>query len=69
MTYENGSEASPQTGVYIHHLLAFVPSRPSTNAIGRCDVNEVTPENTGTGKFNNTPMSPFTGRGDRKSVV
>jgi hypothetical protein len=66
LTYANGSEATPQTGAYIHHLLSFSPSRPSTNAIGLCDVpnsaqdvgfvNKILPLN--------LPFAPFTGRGE-----
>jgi hypothetical protein len=66
LSYEDGKEASPDTGVYIHHLGAFNPSRPSKNAIGLCDVpdpdkdlgfvNNILPSN--------LPLSPLTGRGE-----
>lgn len=71
MTYEDGSIASPETGVYIHHLLSFSPSRPSTNAIGLCDVEDSSKD---IGWFNriipnNLPFSPFTGRGEDGEAV
>jgi hypothetical protein len=66
LSYEDGSEATPETGVYIHHLLSFNPSRPSINAIGLCDVKDPA---TDIGFFNkllpiNLPLAPFTGRGE-----
>jgi hypothetical protein len=66
VAYEDGKEATPDTGVYIHHLLAFSISRPAVNAIGMCDVKD--PKND-IGFFNkllsgSLPFSPFTGRGE-----
>jgi hypothetical protein len=70
LTYENGSEASPQTGVYIHHLLSFSttlsPSRPARNAIGLCDVQDSAQD---AGFINkllplDIPIAPFTQRGE-----
>jgi hypothetical protein len=71
MTYEDGSEATPDTGVYVHHLLSFTPGHPSTNAIGLCDVPDPAKD---IGSFNkamsNTlPFSPFTGRGEDGGAV
>lgn len=66
LTYADGTDATPETGVYIHHLLSFLPGVPSVNSIGFCDVAE--PEKD-IGFFNNIvgnnlPFSPFTGRGE-----
>ena len=69
MTYEDGSEASPETGVYIHHLLAFVPGKPSTNAIGLCDVEDPAKDTGIMSKLNTLPLSPFTGRGEDGGAV
>src|ERR1700761_7368516 len=71
LSYEDGSEATPETGMYIHHLLAFSASRPSVNAIGLCDVDDPTKD---IGWFNkilpsNIPISPFTGRGEDGGAV
>jgi hypothetical protein len=66
LTYEDGSEASPETGVYIHHVLSFSPSRPAQNAIGLCDVDDPKKDigfiNKLVGGY--LPFSPFTGRGE-----
>jgi hypothetical protein len=66
LSYEDGKAATPETGVYIHHLLSFSIGRESTNSIGLCDVadpakdigfvNKLLPER--------LPFSPFTGRGE-----
>lgn len=66
LTYEDGREASPETGVYIHHLLSFNPSRPSTNAIGLCDVTDPDKDLGFINKIlpSNLPIAPFTGRGE-----
>jgi hypothetical protein len=70
LSYEDGSEASPETGVYIHHVLSFSPTRPSMGAIGMCDVDDLQ-ETKGIPAFVNKltggylPFSPFTGRGKK----
>jgi hypothetical protein len=71
LSYEDGSEASPETGVYIHHLLSFSPSRPSTNAIGLCDVTNPKEDIGFVNKIlsNKLPFSPFTGRGEDGGAV
>jgi hypothetical protein len=70
LTYEDGTEATPDNGVYIHHLLSFSPNRPTDNAIGFCDVPE--PEkDLGFNKYLplRLPFSPFTGRGEDGAAV
>jgi hypothetical protein len=66
LTYEDGREATPETGVYIHHLLSFNPSRTSTNAIGICDVPDPDKDIGFVNKVfpNALPISPFSGRGE-----
>jgi hypothetical protein len=66
LTYKDGEPATPDTGVYVHHILSFVPTRPSINAIGICDVPDASKD---IGKVNQAvarriPLSPFTGRGE-----
>jgi len=69
LTYEDGTEATPDNGVYIHHLLSFSPIRPTTNAIGPCDVNDPS-KDIGINKYlENLPFSPFTGRGEDGAAV
>jgi hypothetical protein len=71
LTYADGKEATPETGVYIHHLLSFTAARPSTNAIGLCDVEDPAKD---LGFFNRImpttlPFAPFTGRGEDGGAV
>ena len=66
LTYGNGEPATPDTGVYVHHILSWVPTRPSINAIGICDVPDASKD---IGKVNKAiarwiPLAPFTGRGE-----
>lgn len=64
LSYANGSEASPDQGVYIHHLLSFAPVKAVTNAVGLCDVQN--PDKNILSKYMpvHIPFSPFTGRGE-----
>jgi hypothetical protein len=70
LTYEDGSEANPDNGVYIHHLLSFSPNHPSDNAVGFCDVSEPS-KDLGFNKYLplKLPFSPFTGRGEDGAAV
>jgi len=70
VTYEDGTEVSPATGVYIHHLLTYDISKKAKNPIAICDVQD----HKNPGLLNwlmgtDQPMSTFIGRGEDNGIL
>lgn len=43
MTFEDGSEAGPANGVYIHHVISFDISKPANLPVSKCGAGQAAP--------------------------